>query len=173
MNLIIGFEEHERKSLLGKIINYFDSSTMLKYQPISMSFDYSINDKKKELSKYFSNYELIMILKRIGYEEKNIINYMNLFKHNLTNANINKIWHYLYHYRGLYFSNYNLNSFLFGLVGNIRTKREKTIKNLIEILYYNNKIPIETILLISNYLDNTDKNLFFNYFITNNKKINI
>jgi hypothetical protein len=119
-----GFNESERKGLIGKIINYFDIGSP-SFEPASQ-WGYNAMEKKQILLEYFKIEELKLIYNKINEcENKTTFEKINPF---LTNDKIEKIYNYLLSWKNSYWDGGDMSNFLCGMLGKIRerTKEEKT-----------------------------------------------
>lgn len=154
-----GFTENERKGLLGKVITYLDTSTMNTYQS-SIYGEYAASDIKTELFKYFTIPELAILLKKIlECQENDILTMFRInriyFTNYITNSGYNTIFEYLNFWRHKYWNGGNMENFLCGLIGNIRTRKRSVIDKVAKTI--KTKYPYDAFLYINEYLDSADK----------------
>lgn len=113
-----GFNENERKGLIGKIINYFDNGNASLQPANGMGF--SAREKKQILLGYFTIEELKQIYNKINEcEYKTIFEKINPF---LTNDKIEKIFDYLLSWKNTYWGGRDMSDFLCGMLGKIRVR---------------------------------------------------
>lgn len=129
-----------KDSLLGKITHYFDIGSSTKTPKNGWFF--SNTEKKEILSEHFNNTELKQIYNKINECEKiTTTERINPF---FTNDKIAKVYDYLNIWKSKYWEYQNMENFLCGLLGKIKTRTKQTQLNAI------NSIAVKTNNDISN-----------------------
>lgn len=140
-----GFDESERKGLIGKIINYFDSGDS--HLAPENGWDYTAKEKKQILEEYFKIKELKQIYNKINEcLPKTIFEKINpLFSDN----KIEKVYNYLALWKSSYWNGEDMSGFLCGTLGKMRVRIKKA--------------QIEAISKISNKTNDNVSNLVKEY----------